>query len=374
MKPRDFINFFKTKSGKLVVFALLFGGGLVLFGVIRDRSRSQDEMDVRVSPSTNHTDNPQVVQTIQRPSEPYRPPPLKPEPPPAPKPATNEPPKVAKPPKSPEPRPVQIEPISLFADATAGVAEPKSLGSIYAPFGRLISCETVITVDSASIQTPIVGLITEDVYHAGKLVIPAGTEVHGTVQTDRHRERIASGTAWTLVWQTGEELRLKAMALDREFSGDQEGWGITDGSAGLRGRLIKSDNLAEVKLFAATFLAGAAGALTEKEQTIFGTVDSRSLNNAPFKGAEKVLSVYAQRIYEAIQRDGFYVRVPSGKQFYLYVLQTVDRDAATLGGSATPFAGADTAKPASEVAPTFGVSATPPSNPIKSPSNPVFEP
>ena len=279
------------------------------------------------------------------------------------------------PPKPPEARPVQIEPISLFADATAGVAEPKSLGSIYAPFGRLISCETVITVDSASIQTPIVGLITEDVYHAGKLVIPAGTEVHGTAQTDRHRERIASGTAWTLVWQTGEELRLKAMALDREFSGDQEGWGITDGSAGLRGRLIKSDNLAEVKLFAATFLAGAAGALTEKEQTIFGTVDSRSLNNAPFKGAEKVLSVYAQRIYEAIQRDGFYVRVPSGKQFYLYVLQTVDRDAATLGGSATPFAGADTAKPASEVqAPTFGVSATPPSDPIKSPSNPVFEP
>lgn len=375
MKPRDFINFFKTKSGKLVVFALLFGGGLVLFGVIRDRSGSQDEMDVRVGPSTNHTDNPQVVQTIQRPSEPYRPPPLKPEPPPAPKPATNEPPKVVAPPKPPEPRPVQIEPISLFADATAGVAEPKSLGSIYAPFGRLISCETVITVDSASIQTPIVGLITEDVYHAGKLVIPAGTEVHGTAQTDRHRERIASGTAWTLVWQTGEELRLKAMALDREFSGDQEGWGITDGSAGLRGRLIKSDNLAEVKLFAATFLAGAAGALTEKEQTIFGTVDSRSLNNAPFKGAEKVLSVYAQRIYEAIQRDGFYVRVPSGKQFYLYVLQTVDRDAATLGGSATPFAGADTAKPASEVqAPTFGVSATPPSNPIKSPSNPVFEP
>jgi len=375
MKPRDFINFFKTKSGKLVVFALLLGGGLVLFGVIRDRSRSQDEMDVRVGPSTNHTDNPQVVQTIQRPSEPYRPPPLKPEPPPAPKPATNEPPKVVAPPKPLEPRPVQIEPISLFADATAGVAEPKSLGSIYAPFGRLISCETVITVDSASIQTPIVGLITEDVYHAGKLVIPAGTEVHGTAQTDRHRERIASGTAWTLVWQTGEELRLKAMALDREFSGDQEGWGITDGSAGLRGRLIKSDNLAEVKLFAATFLAGAAGALTEKEQTIFGTVDSRSLNNAPFKGAEKVLSVYAQRIYEAIQRDGFYVRVPSGKQFYLYVLQTVDRDAATLGGSATPFAGADTAKPASEVqAPTFGVSATPPSAPIKSPSNPVFEP
>lgn len=375
MKPRDFINFFKTKSGKLVVFALVFGGGLVLFGVISDRSRSQDEMDVRVKPSTNRTDSPQVVQTIVRPSEPYRPPPPKPEP--APKKATNELAKVVPlaPPKPPEPQPPQIHPISLFADATAGVTEPKSLGDIYAPYGRLISCETVITVDSASILTPIVGLITEDVYHAGRLVIPAGTEVHGTAQSDRQRERIASGTAWTLVWQTGEELRLKAMALDREFAGDQEGWGITDGSAGLRGRLIKSDNLAEIKLFAATFLAGAANALTEKEQTIFGSVDSRSLNNAPFKGAEKVLSVYAQRIYDAIQRDGFYVRVPSGKQFYLYILQTIDRDAATLAGSATPFAEPDSAKPLSgDLPPNFGVSATPSSDPIKSPSNPVFEP
>ena len=57
----------------------------------------------------------------------------------------------------------------------------------------MIPCETVITVDSASMQTPIVGLVTENIYHAGKLVIPAGTEVHGTAATARHRERISSG-------------------------------------------------------------------------------------------------------------------------------------------------------------------------------------
>jgi hypothetical protein len=88
-------------------------------------------------------------------------------------------------------------------------------------------------------------------------VIPAGTEVHGTAQTDRHRERIASGNNWTLVWQTARNSASKAIALDREFSGDQEGWGITDGSAGLRGRILKSDDLAEIKLFAATFLSVA---------------------------------------------------------------------------------------------------------------------
>ena len=293
----------------------------------------------------------------------FRPPQPKPEPPPPP-PRTNEPPKaVAEAPKPAPQPPPPPPPISLVADATAGVPEPKTPGTHYAPYGRLIPCQTVITVDSASIQTPIVGLITEDIYHAGRLVIPAGTEVHGTAQTDRHRERIASGGTWTLVWQTGEELRLKGVALDREFSGDQEGWGITDGSAGLRGRILKTDDLAEIKLFAATLLSGAAAALTEKETTILGSIDSRSLNNAPLKGAQDVLKIYSQRILEAIQRDGFYVRVASGKQFYLYVVQTIDRSEAVIGGTAKPFAEETitAASPPSEPLPSFGFAPPAPS-------------
>lgn len=361
MKPRDFLNFFKTKSGKLVLFVALFGGGLLVFSALRGKSGNNDDMDVRVSRSqTNMTDKPQVVQTLVRPMQPFYPPTPKPEL--LPTSQTNAAPKILPDQQPKETAPAPLASISLFADATAGVVEPKSVSSIYAPFGRLISCETVVTVDSASIQTPIVGLVTENVYHAGKLVIPAGTEVHGTAATDHQRERISSGNSWTLVWQTGEELHLKALALDREFSGDQEGWGITDGSAGLRGRIIKSDDLADIKLFAATFLSGAAGALTEKQQTVFGPINSPSLANAPFEGAQKVLSVYAERIYDAIKKDGFYVRVPSGKQFYLYVLQTIDRADATVAGSTKAFADEDKAAP--PTAPAF----------TKSPSTPPFQP
>ena len=108
---------------------------------------------------------------------------------------------------------------------------------------------------------------------------------------------------------------------------------ITDGSAGLRGEVIKSDNMADIKLFAATFLSGAASALTEKQQTIFGPINSPTLNNAPFAGAQAVLQTYAQQILDSIQKNGFYVRVPSGKQFYLYVLQTIDRADASFGGA-----------------------------------------
>ena len=46
-----------------------------------------------------------------------------------------------------------------------------------------------------------------------------------------------------------------------------------------------------------------------------------------------MLNTYAKQILETIQRDGFYVRVPAGKQFYLYVTQTMDRSKAVIGGT-----------------------------------------
>jgi Bacterial conjugation TrbI-like protein len=342
MKPRDFLNFFKTKSGRLVVFAVLFAGGLIIFGVLR-KQHSPEQAGIAVASfSTNVIGKPQVVQSVQHPLEIYRPPlPKSPSTPASQSSAivTNAATTTPQPlPNVPAHAAESLAPIGLFADSTAGAPRPRKLSAVYAPFGRLIPCETVITVDSSSMETPIIGLVTENIYFGGRLIIPAGTEVHGMAQTDRQRDRIATSTSWTFVWQDGEEMQLKAIALDREFDNNtnQSGWAITDGSAGLRGELLKSDNLADIKLFAATFLSGAANALTEKQQTVFGPINSPSLNNAPFEGAQAVLQTYAQQIYDSIQKNGFYVRVPSGKQFYLYVLQTIDRADATFGGSGFP--------------------------------------
>ena len=51
------------------------------------------------------------------------------------------------------------------------------------------------------------------------------------------------------------------------------------------------------------------------------------------QGAQNILGTYAQQILDTIQRDGFYVRVPAGKEFYLYVTQTIDKSDAVLGGT-----------------------------------------
>jgi Bacterial conjugation TrbI-like protein len=327
MNPRSVINFFKTPTGAFLLFCFVLAG--LFFACKRFLPGATKPHPLIYSTKAAATAaSKQTMQTFQNTN--YSPVANV-----APATATAAPetasePEAKKSPNHAPPKP-EVLPISLFAEPPQ--AEQKPLGKDYAPYGRLIPCELIVTVDSSSIQTPIIGLVTEDIYHDGRLIIPAGTEVHGKAQTDRSRERIASSGSWTLVWQDGKELRLSGIALDREADPNGDGWSITDGSAGLRGQILKSDDMAEIKLFAATFLSGAASAFTQTQPTIYGNQITPTLQNAPLTGAQAVLQAYAQQILDSIQRDGFYVRVPAGKQFYLYVTQTIDESDAVVGGT-----------------------------------------
>lgn len=319
MNPRQAIQFFKTRTGAFLIFAILcIVGYLVIRGF---QPQGFGGKSVKVPDSPVPDSPPQTVQSVTRDMTPFRPPQEAPAPPPPPA------------PKEPPSKPKPLPPLSLFAQAAAASPAEVPLSADYAPFGRLISCQLVITVDSSSLSTPVIGLVTEDVWHDGRLVIPAGTEVHGSAQSDRMRERIASRGEWTFVWQDGRELRVSGIALDREKEADDTGWAISDGSAGLRGQILKSDSFAEAKLFAATFLSGAAGAFTERERTLLGSQVEASAQNAALSGTQQVLNTYAKQIMDTIEREGFFVRVPAGKQFYVYVTQSVDIAKATLGGT-----------------------------------------
>jgi len=236
------------------------------------------------------------------------------------------------------PHKTTVLPLSLYT------GEPETaLSKNYAPFGRMIPCETIITLESSQLDTPVIALVTEDVWHNGKLIIPAGTEVHGRAAIDRTRERISASGKWVVVWRdsspfNGTELVLNGIALDRERDDVTGEFGLHDGSAGLRGELVKSDNMQEIKLFAATFLSGMAGGLQQlrSQTTASGDlvqVPMVSGKNAALQGTEGVLNAYARQIQEAITRDGFYVRIPAGKQFYLYVTETIDQSKGVRGNA-----------------------------------------
>jgi hypothetical protein len=312
MNPRNLINFLHTPVGAFSGFCVL----VVIVLVVAHHFQRPNSKSLSLVNSATAAQRPQLFESVEKDMQPYHAPRSQ----------------ISSGNNGNQNNQVpMLPPISLFSDAPTN--EKRGLSKLYAPFGRLIPCELIVTVDSSTIRTPIIGLITEDIYFAGRLIVPAGTEVHGVAEVDRARERIASGDRWTLVMQNGEELTLTGIALDRETDTNGVGWGITDGSAGLRGQLIKSDDMAEIKLFAAPFLTAAAGTLTENQQTLIGTQVLPTTQNAALEGAQGVLGAYAKQIYDSIQRDGFYVRVPAGKQFYLYVTQTIDRNNAAIGES-----------------------------------------
>ena len=325
--------FLKSPAGNLAVFAgfLLIGGFMVFRAHARDKARAEQMTRVEeAAPDVGR-------QSILRDGAPLKIPPTF-------TPVNREaaPDRESRPraarERTAEPKPPAALPISLFT--SSGASEATELSKSYAPYGRLIPCETVVTIESSRLDTPVIGLVTEDVWHEGRLIIPAGAEVHGRASIDRSRERIAVAGRWVVVWRdgtslNGTELVLSGIALDRQRDDVTGEFGMRDGSAGLVGQLIRSDNWQEVKLFASTFLAGMASGLQEmrNQSTAFGDVPVpvASGKNAALQGTSDVLNLYAKQIQDVIARDGFYVRVPSGKQFYLYVTETVDQAKGTRG-------------------------------------------
>ena len=242
--------------------------------------------------------------------------------------------------------------------------EEEDIGD-YAPAFRMVRCKLVNTIDSSNIATPVQGVVTDDLVWDGKVIIAKCSEVHGLAQVDKSRERIVAEGAWTFTLFEPDfgrlgnrELVLKGYALDREddpeFKALMVGsvvvdpkvktWGITDGSAGLRGVVLRSNNAAELNLFVATFIAGIAQSVQGTVTNVFGqTVASPNVSgagnvpgyiiNPPALGTEAVLDRYAQMVMDSIERDGFFIRVPAAKLFYVYVTEDILTGKATVGGS-----------------------------------------
>jgi hypothetical protein len=210
----------------------------------------------------------------------------------------------------------------------------------YAPAFRLVKCQLVNTVDSANIMTPIIGLVTDDLWWNGKVIIRAASEVHGVANVDRVRERIAGNGEFTFVLNEpnglGREIVVRGMVLDMEKDDNVDSYGITDGSAGLRGDVIRTANSDVIKLYAASLINGIAGAFSSGASGVLGNrvyTNSSSLGLSALQGAvinpavggtQGVLDRYAEQIASSIERDGFFVRVPAGKQFYVYCTEAID--------------------------------------------------
>ena len=237
--------------------------------------------------------------------------------------------------------------LTIFAgDPQPGKAPQREPKGNYAPAFRLVKCQLVNTVDSSNITTPIIGLVTDDLWWNGKIIIRADSEIHGVANVDRVRERIASDGEFTFVLNepdgSGRELVVHGMVLDMEKVDNLDSYGITDGSAGLRGDVIRTANSDVIKLYAASLISGIAGAFSSGANGVLGNrvyTNNSSLGMSALQGAvvnpvvggtQSVLDRYAEQISSSIERDGFFVRVPAGKQFYVYCTEAIDLSRAVV--------------------------------------------
>lgn len=78
------------------------------------------------------------------------------------------------------------DPQPVAKPTATDAASPKR----FIPFGTLLKCKLVNTVDSANLETPVIAVLLEDVWQNGERVIPANTLVHGTARAGRLRDRV----------------------------------------------------------------------------------------------------------------------------------------------------------------------------------------
>lgn len=354
MNPRNIGNFFKSKFGLFIVFVVVLFSGLAIYGRQQSQEREAAKLaaqstkkvelgqvrvplDQGLESGLPQQARPQVVAQSGEPTTAGGIVPFRPAAPVATG-AAGQKPHTAAPAAEPKPRKVRYA--SLLASYEAPQVRPERAVPLppekFMPFGTLLKCKLVNTIDSANLETPVIAVLLEDVWQNGKKVIPANTLVHGTARAGRLRDRVNASGTWRFVWQDGRELAFNGVALDREYEHDIDGYGITDGSGGIKGRLMATDDLQELKVLASAALSGFARGTQDRTQTALGTTITGSVSNGVREGVGDVFDLYAKRTLKDIEENGYFVRVAAGKEFYVYVLESVDPQKASVAGVKSP--------------------------------------
>jgi hypothetical protein len=238
----------------------------------------------------------------------------------------------------------------LSAQKNGGGAAEKEvfLSERYAPYGRLLNCKLVNTLESNVDGTPLIAMVIEDLWWVNskgerKLIIPAGTEVHGKMGSCVRNRMMASGN-FVLVWQltsgeVGMELQLNGRVLEKSNqAGNKNLATITDMAAGIPGRVMNNNNLNEMLQYTMAFVQGlSAGFQTTRTYDNGHTIISEndgSTKNALASAFRQMSEVALENISDKINKESYYIRVAAGTEFYLYIEQVTNIEKAAIADTA----------------------------------------
>ena len=228
---------------------------------------------------------------------------------------------------------------TYYAEVAATPTPPTTLAApqpvrIWLASGTFIPCKLVNTVNSSHINTPVIGLVTQDVWEEDgghwHCIIPAGTRATSFAQSGAVRDRIEVSGTWSLKFpHDAREYRVEGIACTRQADPATQQFGDEDGSAGLHGQIIESDHWAAAKaLLALTVqsLANSAGAMGTAAIAKEGFSYFETPNAAP------VLNQQIVQLMNGESGDGRYVHVRAGSNFYVFTCETVEPWKRAIGG------------------------------------------
>ena len=192
---------------------------------------------------------------------------------------------------------------------------------IWLPRGVFIPAVLVNTIESSHINTPVVGTVTANVYENGHIIVPAGTTVTSWAQSGAIRDRIEVAGTWSLSYPDGKEVNLQGVACDREADPSNQHFGLEDGSAGLQGEIIESDHWANAKAFIALLMTATLQTGTAVATSALQAQHTTGVTSLP--DTTPVLSKYLDQLLNGETGDGRFVRVRSGKEFYVFSASVV---------------------------------------------------
>ncbi|MDE2141199.1 MAG: hypothetical protein KGJ84_02140 [Elusimicrobia bacterium] len=131
-----------------------------------------------------------------------------------------------------------------------GVTQKVPLKTRYfLPTGFTFPARLSNAVYSYNVESPAIAIVDRNVEYLKKVVIPAGTQVIGTVSVQQDHDRILINFH-TLVFPEGDEVKFGGMALS------------LDGSAGIVGKVTTHKDSAVANTVLRSFVAGSAQAIS----------------------------------------------------------------------------------------------------------------
>jgi hypothetical protein len=239
----------------------------------------------------------------------------------------------------------KFAPLNIYNGSSVGKKELKN----FLPYGTPIPCELISTIQTSGAgRSPVIGIVTENVYNNSDIAIPAGTYVQGHTSGMPLRDHIMTDEGWVLVWKTtdsnnGKELKISAVALENGSHWNGKNWDLLDMSMGIPGYTVDNRNKDDLKNIAVQVvsgvgngLAGAAALATGQIPGASGTSSmigtaTQSIGTSVAQGASNTAQVFAKESLMNLMQSDYYTTAPGGTQFYLYPEQTVDISKAKKG-------------------------------------------